>query len=450
MPILRTLAAPGFTTKGAPLSHAEGDTNLIELYQLLQALPPGLATYDPTKTYPAGTAVIHQGQIYQATTQATGPWNPALWVAVPTPVPAAFPTWDNAATYALDDDVSYNLRLYRSLANGNTGNAPDTNPALWVELSPSDAPFIPDWVDGDLYSANQVVVRGGRIWRVNPARTTPFVSTNATWAAEVDALSWMPLEAPQPHGVLISDYTALPTDTLLRVDTTTAPITITLPDVIQAGKLEILRVAGTHPISLETPGGQTLNGQPSGASIEAALISIYHPFNNNYTMINSQEGGTVTQVSIDLTGYVNTGGIDAAGAVDLSVFSTAYTDQGLAYDDQVIDADRPFVRKAQKDIQVLELRVPGPNSGDQYFCALRGVPVNVGTVRLRLHPGVGNDNLVLVDQDDAAAPTIPAGAVPLRLRNDAQAVLSGAEGDFIDLTYDATQNMWFQTGGMSF
>jgi hypothetical protein len=166
-------------------------------------------------------------------------------------------------------------------------------------------------------------------------------------------------------------------------------------------------------------------------------------------MINSQEGGFVAQVAVDLTTTAPFGGTTASSAQAFSVPSSAFTDAGLSYDDQTIDADRPYVRQGQKDIQLLELLVPGPNSGDQYFCALRGVPVNVGMVRLRLQPGMGNDNLVLVDQDDPATPTVPAGAVPLRLRNDAQAVLSGEEGDFIDLAYDASQNMWFQTGGMS-
>jgi hypothetical protein len=440
------LTALGFTTKGSRLSHAELDQNFIDLYNMQQAALKGLAEYDANKTYPLGAAAVYGGKIYQATASTTGVWNPAVWHEIPTPAASfGFPTWDNAATYALNDYVEYNLRLFRSIAAGNAGHNPETSPAWWVEVSPSAAPIIPSWAAG-LYTRGQLVWFGNKAYRCAPATLD-----SSSFLPELDNQQWQPLDEPKFPRVWVASagsYNLHAYDQFMHVDSTDGVVHFTLNTIMRYSKLELLHHGGQGLVLL-APDGYTINGEPFVTISEATLITVFQPYNSNYTMINSQEGGTVTQVAIDLTNYVNPGGIDAAGAVDFSVPSTAYTDQGLAYDDQVIDADRPYVRQGKKDIQVLELLVPGPNSGDQYFCALRGVPVNVGTVRLRLHPGVGNDNLVLVDQDDAAAPTIPAGAVPLRLRNDAQAVLSGAEGDFIDLSYDASQNMWFQTGGMS-
>ncbi|MDD5698496.1 MAG: hypothetical protein PHH77_07750 [Victivallaceae bacterium] len=40
-------------------------------------------------------------------------------------------TYDSGTTYALNEGVTYNSSYYRSLAENNTGNQPDTSPAYW-------------------------------------------------------------------------------------------------------------------------------------------------------------------------------------------------------------------------------------------------------------------------------------------------------------------------------
>lgn len=43
------------------------------------------------------------------------------------------PAYNAGTTYAVDDEVIYAFRLYRSLVGSNTGNQPDTSPAQWQD-----------------------------------------------------------------------------------------------------------------------------------------------------------------------------------------------------------------------------------------------------------------------------------------------------------------------------
>ncbi len=52
-----------------------------------------------------------------------------VWTAIE----ANVQSWNNTTTYALGDVVTFGLKSYKSLQNGNLNNQPDTSPLFWAE-----------------------------------------------------------------------------------------------------------------------------------------------------------------------------------------------------------------------------------------------------------------------------------------------------------------------------
>lgn len=273
--ILRILEYLGFATKGSRLTHAELDQNFIDLYALQQAALKGLQQYNPATTYPAGSCAVYDGKIWQAGVTATGSWDALKWQEVPTPnAGLGFAAWSNTATYAADAYVEYNLKLYRSLQAGNTGNTPASAPSWWVEVSASTAPSIPNYGDG-LYTRGQVVWRLGKAWRCMVAQ---LQSSGATFEDELLAGQWQPLDRP-PNASLnavlpAGTHTAQPYEELILADTSSGAVTLTLPATLWYRQLRVVNV-GTGTLSLQPPAGSTLNGVAAAYTVCTRYVDVW-------------------------------------------------------------------------------------------------------------------------------------------------------------------------------
>ena len=100
--------------------------------------------------------------------------------------------WDIAETYAVNEVVFYNNKLWASLINGNIGNVPQAG-ANWVEVVQGQSGGLKSWL-ASAYTADEVFVvyddgAGNQIYElVNVAR--PFNSTDID--AEIIAGDWLP------------------------------------------------------------------------------------------------------------------------------------------------------------------------------------------------------------------------------------------------------------------
>ena len=84
--LLRTTSHPDLTTKGSELTHAEGDTVFITIYDFLKDMISGaaLAPYNAGTTYTGTQYVSYGGNIYvhisgSPSTGVTPGTNPAVW-----------------------------------------------------------------------------------------------------------------------------------------------------------------------------------------------------------------------------------------------------------------------------------------------------------------------------------------------------------------------------------
>ena len=92
--------------------------------------------------------------------------------------------------YALDDTVTRDGRLWRSLIPANVWR-PGTG-ALWLDLGPADgstpAPTAPAWVEGAAYTVGQLVTYKGITYRCVLAHTA-WAGTG--WTPDVSASLWV-------------------------------------------------------------------------------------------------------------------------------------------------------------------------------------------------------------------------------------------------------------------
>jgi hypothetical protein len=146
-------------------------------------------------------------------------------------------------------------------------------------------------------------------------------------------------------------------------------------------------------------------------------------------------------------------------AAELIIDPLDYAAAGLAYEAAGDPLGGTVYTANGCTIDTLVLDIPA-QPADTFYNGLSGVPVNVRRVQIRCVPAAGDPaptgRIIFIDEDNTAS-NYPAGYT-LRLQNngvdDANAILSHVEKDYIELQFDRNDGvhggLWFQTGGMSF
>lgn len=172
----------------------------------------GLTTYrDQGRGYLAGEATIYAGQLYVANQDTAGPFVAAHWSPLSPATQAAsaaFDEWDNATTYAEEDVVLLDQRIWQSLQNGNTGNVPTSTPAYWVEISPAPA-GVSLVAERTFYPAGSLVIMEGALHHVTVATLTGAAPLPRKF------FGWSPVSTAQhspTRKVINPTYTAQPDD----------------------------------------------------------------------------------------------------------------------------------------------------------------------------------------------------------------------------------------------
>lgn len=155
----------------------------------------GAGEYDPSATYTAGTIASFNGRLYEANQTTTGAFDPLHWGAFPIRAKeSGLLEWDNASTYSANDLVRWYSKVYRSLAGGNLGNQPDTNPGDWQLTLTIGADPVQEWVAG-LYLYGHMVRKYGQLWQwvKNGAGVWDLSGIADTFDAEVALGYWVRL-----------------------------------------------------------------------------------------------------------------------------------------------------------------------------------------------------------------------------------------------------------------
>ena len=112
--------------------------------------------------------------------------------------------WDVSTTYAADVVVEFGLKLWLSLAGGNTGNTPIDGSVWWVEVSKSTANGFGYYASGVYTIDPSMVLRsGGLFYLDNQIVTFPFNSTD--FEAEYALNQWVQV-AGSGSGGTATDY----------------------------------------------------------------------------------------------------------------------------------------------------------------------------------------------------------------------------------------------------
>ena len=113
--------------------------------------------------------------------------------------------WNVSTTYAADVVVEFGLKLWLSLADGNTGNTPVDGSAWWVEVSKSTANGFGYYAPGVFTVDPTMVLRSGGLFYIdNQVVTFPFNSVD--FEAEYAQNKWVQVAGSDGGGGTVTDY----------------------------------------------------------------------------------------------------------------------------------------------------------------------------------------------------------------------------------------------------
>ena len=112
--------------------------------------------------------------------------------------------WASTTTYAIDAVVEFQLKLWKSLINNNTGNTP-VEGSNWTEVSKSSGNGYGYWSAGVFTQDPSMVIRSGGLFLLDNTKVTfPFNSTD--FEIEYNAGIWVQLTAHEA-GVITTNTT---------------------------------------------------------------------------------------------------------------------------------------------------------------------------------------------------------------------------------------------------
>jgi len=161
--------------------------------------------------------------------------------------------WNVSTTYAADVVVEFGLKLWLSLADGNTGNTPVVGSAWWVEVSKSTANGFGYWSAGVYTIDPSMVLRSGGLFYIdNQVVTFPFNS--ADFEAEYAQNKWVQV-AGSGSGGGDSIYNGQFSFSCLDSFTIPYASAITLTSVIKSTSITDLRIGknGATPATITFP-----------------------------------------------------------------------------------------------------------------------------------------------------------------------------------------------------
>ena len=176
--------------------------------------------------------------------------------------------YNGGTTYFQNELVTYGTNLYRSLADANAGNDPESSPSSWEELT-SGSQARGAWAPTTLYYEGDIVTNGNTTYYKTGASHTSaatFTLDASNWTTLADGVRYRSGGYDSAGDYLINDIVQYGTSTYIALQDFTASGNFSAE--IGAGKWEILAAGGSSVFPSITPGTDagTFLGTPDGVA----------------------------------------------------------------------------------------------------------------------------------------------------------------------------------------